>query len=261
MKTCPSCGVEKDASEFGKNKRRKDGLAFYCRDCSRRTAREFARTPAQQKKRRAYAEANKEYFASLAKDRWRTKRDAYEPARQKWAEDNRDKMLTYYADKGAAHRAFVDEIKHGKPCLDCHRIFAPYVMEFDHVRGKKRHSIGKMANHSRERVLEEIAKCELVCCVCHRIRSHARRAQPQTPKLIAFRDWLNGIKDKPCLDCHRKFAPEAMDFDHVRGVKISGITQMWSWGRGKVLAEIAKCEIVCANCHRERSVLSMRRAA
>jgi len=38
------------------------------------------------------------------------------------------------------------------------------------------------------------------------------------------------------------------------------ITDMWSWGREKVLAEIAKCEI-CANCHRERSVLSMRRAA
>lgn len=261
MRRCPSCGVEKDASEFGKNKRRKDGLACYCRECARRKAREFARTPAQRAKRKAYYETNKETLLGQAKRRWTEKKDQYEPARQRWAEDNHEKMVTYYAGRGAAHRAFVDEIKHDKPCLDCNRIFAPYIMEFDHVRGVKRHNIGKMANHNRERVLEEIAKCELVCCVCHRIRSHARRPPARTPKLLAFREWLNESKDKPCLDCHRRFPPEAMDFDHIRGVKIAGITQMWSWGRDKVLAEIAKCELVCANCHRERSVFRLREAA
>lgn len=64
-----------------------------------------------------------------------------------------------------------------------------------------------------------------------------------------------------CRDCHRGFPPEAMDFDHVRGTKVAGITQMWSWGRARVLAEIAKCELICANCHRERTVFRMREAA
>lgn len=91
MKTCPSCGVEKDASEFGKNKRRKDGLACYCRECSRKKAREFARTPAQQEKRKDWYERNRQKVKRQAKQRWAVKKEQYEPARQRWAADNREK--------------------------------------------------------------------------------------------------------------------------------------------------------------------------
>ena len=258
MKLCPSCGVEKDVSEFGKNKSRKDGLSFYCTLCSRAKANAFAKTPEQDAKRRQYREAHREETRARNQRLWRTRRDVYEPARQKWAADNREKMLLYYTDRGAAHRAFVDELKRGQPCLDCEHLFAPYIMEFDHVRGVKRHNIGQMGNHTREQVLREIAKCELVCCACHRIRSHARRLVSGTAKLIEFRSWLNEIKSKPCLDCCQSFPPEAMDFDHVRGTKTAGITQMWSWGREKFIAEIAKCELVCANCHRDRTVRKLR---
>lgn len=54
------------------------------------------------------------------------------------------------------------------------------------------------------------------------------------------------------MDCGGKFPPVAMDFDHVRGTKVRGI------GRGRftreaLLAEMAKCDIVCAVCHRLRT--------
>jgi len=260
MKSCPACG-EKDVLKFGKNKRRKDGLACYCRACSRRKAREYARTPAQQKKRRVYYEENREKLLGQAHERWRVSKHRYEAARQKWAADNRERMLGYYAAKAHAHQEFVDAIKDGKACFDCHRMFAPYVMEFDHVRGTKRWAIGKMANHRRERVLEEIEKCDLVCCVCHRIRSHARRTPSKSPRLQAFHEWLAPLKAGPCHDCGRRFPPPAMDFDHVSGIKVAGIAQMAFWGREKTLAEIAKCELVCANCHRERTVFRLWRAA
>lgn len=45
-----------------------------------------------------------------------------------------------------------------------------------------------------------------------------------------------------------------MDFDHVRGAKVSGIANMWSWHPDRVRTELAKCELVCANCHRIRTV-------
>jgi hypothetical protein len=46
-----------------------------------------------------------------------------------------------------------------------------------------------------------------------------------------------------------------MDFDHVMGDKAGGIGQMVSSGfpLARIRAEIAKCEVVCAVCHRIRT--------
>jgi hypothetical protein len=45
-----------------------------------------------------------------------------------------------------------------------------------------------------------------------------------------------------------------MDFDHVRGSKAGNVSEMI--GSATVMAlltEIAKCDVVCANCHRLRT--------
>jgi hypothetical protein len=256
MKTCARCSAEKPLTEF---KTKKGGKYHpWCNPCSKEYAKNFARTPDQQAKRRSWYQENKQKISARSKDRWASNKALYEPARQKWAAENRDKMLAYTQERGHGFREWVDSMKAGKPCLDCSRTFPPYIMEYVHGRGEKRHNIGKMANHKPERVLEEIAKCDLVCCACHRIRSHSRRKSPTTKKLIEFREWVNLLKAHPCTDCKRILAPVAMDFDHVQGDKVEGIAQMWSWGREKVLAELAKCELVCANCHRERTVTRLR---
>jgi hypothetical protein len=63
------------------------------------------------------------------------------------------------------------------PCLDCGVQLPPTVMEFDHVRGEKRFNIGqwhraKLApGETKEQIVrEEIAKCEVRCPNCHRMR-------------------------------------------------------------------------------------------
>ena len=71
-------------------------------------------------------------------------------------------------------RDFVDEMK-SAPCMDCGRTFPPVAMDFDHVRGEKAFSISKRLMAKRETILVEIAKCDLVCSNCHRIRTHERR--------------------------------------------------------------------------------------
>jgi hypothetical protein len=256
MKTCPKCLEEKPLTEF---KLKKDGKHHsWCNPCCRDYSRNLSQTPDQKAKRAAWYQANAGKVATQAKARRESSRALYEPARQRWATENRDKMLTYFQEKGRGFREWVDSLKTGKPCLDCARTFAPYVMEYDHVRGEKRHNIAKMANHKPERVLEEISKCDLVCCACHRIRSHSRRKPPTTKKLVDFREWLDLLKANPCTDCGRVLAPVAMDFDHTQDDKIENITNMWSWGRAKVLGELAKCELICANCHRERTVVRLK---
>lgn len=62
-------------------------------------------------------------------------------------------------------------------------------------------------------------------------------------------------KDVPCADCGIKYPPYVMDFDHVTGVKLGNISNMVGEcvRIEKLTEEIAKCEVVCSNCHRERS--------
>ncbi len=70
---------------------------------------------------------------------------------------------------------FVAEIKN-QPCTDCGELYPPYVMDFDHVQGKKIKSIAYMTGrYSLQQIKDEIAKCELVCSNCHRVRTHKRK--------------------------------------------------------------------------------------
>lgn len=58
----------------------------------------------------------------------------------------------------------------------------------------------------------------------------------------------------PCADCGKKYPYYVMDFDHVNGTKVGNISHMVQSGvTKKIKEEIDKCEIVCANCHRERT--------
>jgi hypothetical protein len=59
-----------------------------------------------------------------------------------------------------------------------------------------------------------------------------------------------------CADCGFNKHPEALDFDHLPGaVKLGGVGYLLARNgtRETVFAEIAKCEVVCANCHRIRT--------
>lgn len=75
------------------------------------------------------------------------------------------------------NRNEVQQYKSNKPCADCRKKYPHYVMDFDHVRGKKLHNVADIvrSNHSRKKVWDEIAKCDLVCANCHRARTHKRR--------------------------------------------------------------------------------------
>ena len=57
----------------------------------------------------------------------------------------------------------------------------------------------------------------------------------------------------PCSDCGETDAV-VLEFDHVRGEKTFDIGASLTYRNWQaILAEIAKCEVVCANCHRRRT--------
>jgi hypothetical protein len=47
-----------------------------------------------------------------------------------------------------------------------------------------------------------------------------------------------------------------MDFDHVRGTKHANVAELINTlSKKRIDEEIAKCEVVCSNCHRARTYL------
>jgi len=59
--------------------------------------------------------------------------------------------------------------------------------------------------------------------------------------------------ERGCIDCGYREHSEALDFDHVRGIKLFEFASAGTRKPSSILEEIAKCEVVCANCHRIRT--------
>lgn len=78
-----------------------------------------------------------------------------------------------------------------------------------------------------------------------------RNKKPKSETLLL----VAAAKDQSCFDCKNKFPTPCMDFDHIRGEKIFELSKARKYSYEVVRKEIAKCELVCANCHRIRTAL------
>lgn len=75
-------------------------------------------------------------------------------------------------------------------------------------------------------------------------------------KLREFRKWYLSLKTaKACTDCGNIFPPVCMQWDHLPQYdKLANVGDLYRrQDKRLVLAEIAKCELVCANCHAIRT--------
>jgi hypothetical protein len=134
MKRCPRCGETKARSEFHLNRVRRDGLQSICKSCR--------------------AVIDRERYERQHGTRTKVSARTWERGRTAW-------MLSLKTDR---------------PCTDCGKVFPPQVMQWDHIPGHQK--LGDISTgfrwRSRHEILDEIAKCELVCANCHAIRTFAR---------------------------------------------------------------------------------------
>jgi len=79
-------------------------------------------------------------------------------------------------------------------------------------------------------------------------RQHVRRGE----KRQFIQDYKAG---KPCMDCGVQYPHYVMDFDHRPDeIKLFNIGITYRHATVEdIKAEIAKCDLVCSNCHRERT--------
>lgn len=84
------------------------------------------------------------------------------------------------------------------------------------------------------------------------LKNRQRRLDQYKVRRAKFRYIVDAKKSVPCADCGQQYPPYVMDFDHL-GDKLFNISAAHSSPTQKVLNEIEKCEVVCSNCHRERT--------
>jgi hypothetical protein len=83
------------------------------------------------------------------------------------------------ADRLTERRAFLDEYKLSRGCIDCGYADHPAALEFDHLpQFEKSFDVGRAVYKAAwAGILDEIAKCEVVCSNCHRVRTVERRGE------------------------------------------------------------------------------------
>ena len=132
---CSRCGTVKPVDDFSWHRRGKAKRDTYCRPCRSAYGKEH------------YAANRARYIeqARLQNERLLLERTKF--------------LLEYFREH---------------PCVDC-RERDPVVLEFDHLRDKC-FCIGEGLSHRNwQSILDEIAKCEVVCANCHRRRTARRR--------------------------------------------------------------------------------------
>jgi hypothetical protein len=110
--------------------------------------------------------------------------------RDYWKEhyDNNKPYYFVKAKKGEKRiRAIIRQAKE-KPCTDCGVQHPFYVMDFDHRPGETKlfalGSVGARVRVSLQRLLAEIAKCDVVCANCHRERTYQRKKRTRLAEEI-----------------------------------------------------------------------------
>ena len=202
-----------------------------------------------------------------------TKRDQ-RPYNVAYYAANREEEIKRVRVRQALTLGFLRDLRR-RPCQDCGGTFAPWVMDFDHREPSEKSfnvTSSRAMLMSRSRLMVEIEKCDIVCANCHAVRTYewvrankhtlswfavgvSTRIEEKRAYWTANTDLLAKLRDVPCMDCERRFPFYVMQFDHRdRTQKRYTVSQMVSHAGPKtILAEVAKCDIVCANCHRDRT--------
>lgn len=150
------------------------------------------------------------------------------------------------------------EYKGGK-CSKCNEN-RPYVLSFHHI-SEKGDAITDMITRQRRwsEIKKELDKCDLLCENCHR-NIHA-----ESDKIGEFYDnnknvFLKLKNSISCNLCGYNECKKSLDFHHEHGEKEFKITKYVSSIKSIsvqdvedfVVEEVNKCEVLCANCHKEK---------
>ena len=248
---CPGCEAMRVAADFGIERRRFSGLKTRCRECeaaARQTPEGREKTRRYNKKRWSNPEYREKALVASKVRRQAKGQDDLRRARARLQE-------------------IVDAWK-AEGCIDCGYADIRAIDPDHRDATEKVGHVSRMVQlcASAARIRTELAKCDPRCSRCHRITTMAQRPSswrtaerlpPSWRRRVQYQDRNDAIKvDRGCADCGWAEWARGLDWDHVRGRKTAVISSMIANGTAwtEIEEEMTKCEVVCANCHRIRTV-------
>ncbi len=183
---------------------------------------------------------------------------------KQYGKQHRDANIEKYridTNKRRKNRVLWLQSLKNNPCKDCGKLYDPHCMDFDHLRDKTK-AVTRMLldNVSKEKILEEIEKCDLVCVLCHNIRTQKRLDEKYPIKkynkyTLRNINIINQAKNQPCSLCGSIYPSYNMQLDHIDPhTKYKDISKLKNFKLDTLIKEIEKCQVFCALCHRRKSI-------
>lgn len=153
----------------------------------------------------------------------------------------------------------------GGACRCCGYDISTSALEFHHRDpSKKLFTINTdVMGRKWQTILDEVAKCELLCANCHREhhsvpidinKKYSNANVRDVAKLRHSRmNFIIAMKGGACMSCGYARCRDALEFHHRDPVSKTFDLNMANMTKAKLLieAELEKCDLLCANCHRE----------
>ena len=186
----------------------------------------------------------------------------------KWYSENKEYFKDLVGKHKKKRRKELQEIiqeRKSVPCKRCGGEFHFSAMDLVHRDPKSKNFSLRDATrliHSKEKLIEEIDKCDVVCANCvkeEKIKQFLKETDgngSRNRRRKKLRELINQIKTKPCKDCGQAFAPYVMELDHLDGdKKVDSVSKMINKERPikLIMEELDKTESICTNCHRIRT--------
>jgi len=145
----------------------------------------------------------------------------------------------------------------GGRCRDCGYDKCAAALDPHHADPSTKEFALSSFGGSVSRLCAEVSKCVLLCANCHRLRHAAEDANAKGGPVVEFRRRLKAravaYMGVACSACGRSGHQAIFEFHHRDssekefGITSDGIPRRWE----RILSELRKCVMLCANCHRE----------
>jgi len=163
---------------------------------------------------------------------------------------NKSLFIERTKEKRKINKLYVEQYKEahactcGESCVAC--------LQLHHLGDKDTSVANAMQRFGLKRLKKEIDKCEVMCANCHRkIHRNDHPATTENAKRLRNRAFVIEYKKTHCCEECGETEELLLDFHHDGEKEIDISRAVCDWGLPNLKKEIAKCKVLCANCHRK----------